>query len=78
MELDRGAVLKRHQKHINTYASSSMPPDRGVPLKKLLYALLAISLGTVVECKSRLSAVPWPDVTRFLQHALWLHLNNLD
>jgi hypothetical protein len=30
-------------------------PDASIPVKKLIYALLAISLGTVIECESDLS-----------------------
>lgn len=39
--------------------TSTSIPDSSIPVKKLIYALLAISLGTVIECEfsARRSAV---------------------
>lgn len=53
MAADDIAVIKQEPqtKHSKAYSSGSLPPDRSISLKKLIWALLAISLGTVVECE---------------------------
>jgi len=50
--------VKVSKKLARSMTSTSIP-DSSIPVKKLIYALLAISLGTVIECEftARRSAV---------------------
>jgi hypothetical protein len=46
---DRPAKISRQMSRTTSL------PDSSIPIKKLIYALLAISLGTVIECESYVS-----------------------
>lgn len=39
------------RKQLTRSMTGTSLPDASIPIKKLVYALLAISLGTVIECE---------------------------
>lgn len=57
-DIENATAHSPPRKQLTRSMTGTSLPDASIPIKKLIYALLAISLGTVIECESLVARAP--------------------